>query len=217
MPSLEGTTMHIPAPTRRFRHREAMCPQPRKHEWVVTPAGKLRVPRACGQWACPVCGPRKAWSWERDLSAACESLMSANPAWGLVQVTLTVRRDWVSPKAAWARARAWRKHFITWVSRWLKKKGQPHEYVWVIRDSADKYPHIHVVFMGPHYLPYELLAACWANLGGGFVWVNRTTLARSLSYLAKQLPGIRSRYATRDRFACSKAINQLRSGKQASS
>lgn len=123
-------------------------------------------PPSCGGWACPDCGPPRAYQVAMKYGAACEAALAAHPGWKARMIVLTFDPSRLSPQEAWVTLAERRNEFLTS----LHRDFAPFEYYWAVhlqRKQGHYYPHLHLVILGERYLPWQKLGQFWERTDYG--------------------------------------------------
>lgn len=115
------------------------------------------LPKMCGKWRCPSCGPRRARRLRRRLSRTTPTRL----------ITLTLRADETVP-ASVQLARANKAWSVLW--RRYRRKFGPRAvgYAKIVELTKRGTPHLHIVANVP-YIHHTALSAAWKELTGAHV------------------------------------------------
>lgn len=146
------------------------------------------LPKLCGKWNCPSCGPRRARRLRRRLNQCTPTRL----------ITLTLRAD-ASVPAAVQLAKANKAWSVLW-RRYRRKFGtRAIGYAKIVELTKSGTPHLHILANVP-YIHHAALSAAWRELTGAhIVDVRAVKRERGIkgyltSYLTKALdvpPGMR--------------------------
>ncbi len=86
-----------------------------------------------------------------------------------------------------------RNRFLRKLRDWHKGQAAGFHPFWGVGAGRNGYPNLHVVVIGPLFLPHRIVGAMWGALGGGRVWITAPDARRAIRYVCKQptqaLPG----------------------------
>lgn len=165
-PSLESNGPVSEAP------KISLCPYSRAmHAYHLETRDPVFVARACRRKGCEVC--------ERCKQAALvQRIVRAAPS---KFITLTCRHE----NGPAYQARLMGKQLSQWTAG-IRKSGKPLEYVRILEECADGYPHYHLLARMP-YVPQAELAQRWESKTGAKVLDVRVAHGRSTRYVSKYI------------------------------
>lgn len=131
----------------------------------------------CKRWACPVCGPKRAYQLSRAIIREAE----AHQLQRFLTLTLDPRNCTAEESNEYIRD-VWAK-FRTYLKR---RYGKSIAFITVLELQKSGYAHLHILI--DRYIPQAWIQEIWQRLGGGkYVNIKFVDIHRISAYLSKYL------------------------------